>query len=326
MQEPITLIISAEDEGHRLDVFLSKELPDVTRSMVQSWIKAGLVTASDVTLNASHKLKEGTVLCVQRPEAVAAEPLPVQMDLDIVYEDSDVLVINKPVGLVVHPGAGHMQDTLVNGLLHHCDDLSGIGGVMRPGIVHRLDKDTSGLMVVAKHDKAHHVLSKQFEEKGQDNGLIRKYVGFVWGAPNPLKGQIETFMGRDYKNRQKMMVLKAGGKWALTFYETIKRYSQTSTISKIIFTLATGRTHQIRVHCQHHKIPMLGDSIYGSKKGKEWGDEVHNFPRQALHACYLQFIHPVNGDLMVFEAPLPPDLQTLEEILDEKSRIFLSSH
>lgn len=315
-----TVYVSFEDNGKRLDAFLSSALEDVTRNQVQTWLDKGAVSLNGQSVSkASLKVHEDQVYIIEIPEPVEALPLPVEMPLDICYEDADILVLNKPAGLVVHPGAGHYQDTLVNGLLYHCKDLSGIGGVLRPGIVHRLDKDTSGLMVVAKHDKAHNGLSLQFQEKGREDGIIRQYIGFCWGTLYPKYGRVETYIARDHHDRQRMTNVKGdAGKLAITDYEVIEAYG--NDFLKMLFTLMTGRTHQIRVHCQHIKCLLLGDPIYGARKTpsrqKNIPKDILNFPRQALHAAVLEFFHPITQKRLSFNAPLPSDLELLEKNLN----------
>lgn len=319
-----TLTVEQQDSGMRLDVFLSKHFPDESRSLIQLWIKTGVVmSVLAIKLKTSHKVRCNEIFTICIPEPIPALPQAVKMDFDIFYEDRDILVLNKAAGLVVHPAAGHYNDTLVNGLLYHCKDLSGIGGVLRPGIVHRLDKDTSGLMVVAKHDKAHNGLAEQFQDKGGENGLSRQYVGFTWGMPQHSEGHIETQIGRDPHNRQKMAVVEYGGKYAHTHYDALESYGNNipieQRISKMKFTLYTGRTHQIRVHCLHHKMPMIGDPLYGKSATKArkniWTNDVINFHRQALHAAHLGFRHPINGNFLSFDAKMPEDMKTLEKMI-----------
>ena len=275
-------------------------------------LKAGdqLVVIDD----ASRKTKAGETYFLDLPPLESAEPVAQKIPLTIVYEDKDLLVINKPVGMVVHPAAGNKDHTLVNALLAHCGkSLSGIGGVARPGIVHRLDKDTSGLMVVAKHDAAHQALSKQFA----DRSLSRVYCALVWGVPSPLSGEVEGAIGRHGKDRKKMAVVSHGGKEALTYYAVSENFG---TIASLVeCKLATGRTHQIRVHMTHIKHPVVGDQLYGYKRAvlvqgktnKAPVELMEKFPRQALHAFEIHFIHPISGKKMSFKAPLPPDMASL---------------
>ena len=235
--------------------------------------------------------------------------LPEEIPLDIVYEDESLLVVNKPAGLVVHPGAGNWNHTLVNGLLAHCGSgLSGIGGVRRPGIVHRIDKDTSGLLVVAKTDVAHLALAKQFEA----HSIQREYQAFVWGRLNNEEGRIEGNIGRSTTNRQKMALVRTGGKTAVTHYKRLAVFGS-DLVSHIKCVLETGRTHQIRVHLSSIHHPLVGDSVYGHAP-KNATDFLRFFPRQALHAGVLGFVHPVTQEQMLFEAPLPKDLS---ELLDQ---------
>ena len=233
------------------------------------------------------------------------------MSLDIVYEDDDVVVVNKPAGLVVHPGAGNWEHTLVNGLLFHCKGgLSGIGGVERPGIVHRIDKDTSGLLVVAKNDKAHRALAKQFAV----HSIQREYQAFVWGKLDQAEGRIEGNIGRSPTNRQKMALVRVGGKSAVTHYTRLDVYGG-GLVSFVKCVLETGRTHQIRVHMSSIRHPLVGDYTYG-KSPKNAPDFVRDFPRQALHAGLLGFVHPTTGKQLVFEVPMPPDMQELKAKLE----------
>ena len=240
--------------------------------------------------------------------------------MDVVYEDNDLLVINKPIGMVVHPGAGNPDGTLVNALLHHCkENLSGINGELRPGIVHRIDKDTSGLLVVAKNDIAHNVLAKQFE----DHSIQRTYLAFVWGMPRPIHGRIETLIGRSKYNRQKMSAEVGSGKDAITNYKTLEVFKGKTIpdISLIECRLETGRTHQIRVHLAHQGNPILGDQMYGKKVRKirdldeQLSIVLENINFQALHAQSLGFLHPKSEKELFFTAELPKDLLNLQKML-----------
>ncbi len=314
------------DESHpvpdRMDKVLAAVFEDLSRARLQ-----GLIVAGDVTVNGlvekkiSTKLTFGDRVVITMPALQESEPQPEDIPLDIVYEDDHMLVINKAVGMVVHPGAGNFTGTLVNALLHHCaESLSGIGGVMRPGIVHRLDKDTSGLMVVAKHDKAHKGLANQL----QDRSLSREYDALVLKVPTPLKGHVEGLIGRDPRNRLKMAYNPRGGKPAKTFYHVQQRFGTGASLVRC--TLESGRTHQIRVHMQALGHPLLGDSLYGAQPtavraalAKCGYDEamiefVLAFPRQALHARKIAFIHPMSGDEMEFECDYPADLEVLFDL------------
>ena len=250
------------------------------------------------------------------PEAVDAEPQPQDIPLDVVYEDKDIIVVNKPYGMVVHPAPGAADGTLVNALLYHCHDLSGIGGVKRPGIVHRIDKDTSGLLVAAKNDNSHKLLCEQFAE----HSIERTYSAFVFGVPNPLDGTIEGNIGRSPYDRKKMAIVAKGGKHAVTHYQTIEKFKNEAALIKC--RLETGRTHQIRVHMTSAGHSLIGDKVYGKsrkmavKNAPEKAEIFINmFPRQALHAQSLGFVHPGTGERMFFEAPLPVDLQELLQAL-----------
>lgn len=309
------LMVSEEYQGQRLDVFLTNSIPDLSRSRLQALIEEGHVhIMPNRKISSSMKIRLHDEISVFLPPPIEATPQPKQIDLDIVYEDDDLLVINKPAGMVVHPAPGHSEDTLVNALLAHCgDSLSGIGGVKRPGIVHRLDKDTSGLMVVAKNDHSHHQLTSQFS----DRSLSRVYAALVWGVLDPKSGKISAPIGRHPRNRQKMAVVSRGSREAITFYQSIKQFGDGELqhrISLIECKLATGRTHQIRVHMHHLGHPLLGDPLYGRlPKGiqKKWPEAVFQFHRQALHAKKIQFIHPTTGETCAFEVDLPKDMRDL---------------
>lgn len=322
-------VVTPQQANLRLDKFLAISLFDFSRNRLQHLIENGHVHLKSAQKSsqstsriptAALKLKEGDTIDIQIPPLEEANPLPNPIPLDIIYEDDDLLVINKAPGMVVHPAPGHTDDTLVNALLAHCgDSLSGIGGVKRPGIVHRLDKDTSGLMVVAKHDIAHQRLSSQFS----DRSLSRVYVAIVWGLPSPTSGTIETSIGRHPQNRQKMAVVTRNGREAITQYQMIHHYAQSEdmavNLSLIDCKLLTGRTHQIRVHLHHLGHSLLGDPLYGhapKNAGKIWPQEIMSFPRQALHAKSLQFYHPQTQELMKFEVPLPEDLQIIIDLLE----------
>lgn len=316
------LVTVPDGEGGRLDKVLSSLIDDLSRARLQGLIDDGVVTLNDAPVRtASVKVKAGDVLGVSVPPPVDAVPHPENIPLDIVYEDDDLLVINKPAGLVVHPGAGNWEGTLVNALLYHCkDSLSGIGGVARPGIVHRLDKNTSGLMIVAKNDRAHKGLAAQLS----DRTLSRRYQAFVWRVPMIVKDKVDAPIGRHPAHRLKMAVRPlraAGARDAVTHYLREDNYGDVAAL--VTCDLETGRTHQIRVHMQHIGHPLLGDPLYGlppqeqvsllkkAGSGPDVITAVTGFPRQALHAAHIRFIHPVSGEEMGFSAPLPDDLQTL---------------
>ncbi len=313
--------VAEEQTSKRVDQFIVEELPSFSRTKIAKLVKEGalLINGKAIKDNAK-KVMFGDQIELEVPEAVATDIKPQKIPLDIVYEDKDLLVINKPIGMVVHPGAGNPDGTLVNALLHHCKgNLSGINGELRPGIVHRIDKDTSGLLVVAKNDIAHNALAKQFEE----HSIQRTYLAFVWGMMKPIHGRIETFIGRSKYNRQKMSAEVASGKDAITNYKTLEIFkgSTIPDISLIECKLETGRTHQIRVHLSHKKNPILGDQMYGSKMRKirnidpELQTIIENINFQALHAQSLGFIHPTSGEELFFTTELPQVLLNLKKML-----------
>lgn len=308
---PLIVTLPDGTAGQRLDKALATALPDLSRVRVQALLADGAVRGADgvAITDARAKLPPDTVLTVHIPTPVAARPLPEDVPLNVVYEDADLLVIDKPAGMVVHPAAGNPVGTLVNALLHHCAGaLSGIGGVARPGIVHRLDKDTSGLMVVAKTDRAHRGLAEQFADRdGAGAGLSRTYLALCHGLPLPGLGRIDAPIGRSARDRLRMAV-RPDGKAAATRYRTRHVFPPVGALVECV--LETGRTHQIRVHFQHLGHPLIGDPLYG-KRG------VPAFPRQALHAWKLSFVHPVTEMPLVFSAPVPQDYRTLMETLAE---------
>ncbi|MDD6996027.1 MAG: RluA family pseudouridine synthase [Candidatus Borkfalkiaceae bacterium] len=294
---------TAEENYSRADVFLSEKTGE-TRSRIKKLADEGRVYISGVAAKASRGVKAGENVRVEIPEAVPCKAVPENIPLDIVYQDADLAVINKPQGMTVHAGAGRTKGTLVNALLSALDCLSGVGGVMRPGIVHRIDKDTSGLLVVAKNDKAHLSLSGQIAQKT----CRRKYYALLEGSVKQDKGRIVTDIGRSPADRLKMAALPAGkGKNAVTDYETVARYGAEYTLCR--FTLQTGRTHQIRVHAKYMGHPVVGDPVYGYKKQK------FALNGQLLHAYSLSFIHPTTGEELTFYAPLPPYFSQILEKL-----------
>ncbi len=296
-------IVTPETSGCRLDVFLTAMRPLHSRTRWQEWIRQGYIAIDSVAvLQPNYRLSLGsTCMIMDLPQSVPCDLTPHPMNLHVHYEDSDLLVIEKPVGLVVHPGNGTSAPTLIHGLLAQCTDLSGIGGVQKPGLVHRLDKDTSGLMIVAKNDQAHQGLSQQFAERSME----KKYLAFVVGQPMPSFGRIDTLLGRHPEKRLQQAVLQYGGKQAITTYRTVKSNGK---ISVLECGLLTGRTHQIRVHCAHLKHPLLGDSVYGRGVGHT---------RQALHAYRLRFSHPLRHQIIELTSPLPADLQGLWDGMDD---------
>ncbi|WP_336080728.1 RluA family pseudouridine synthase [Thalassospira sp. CH_XMU1448-2] len=320
MPEELSYIATADDEGARLDKVLATAWPEQSRSRIKSLIEDGHLSLNGtVARKMSAKVKQGDVFSLVIPPAEAAEPVAEDIKLDILYEDDDLLVINKPAGMVVHPAAGNESGTLVNALLAHCgDSLSGIGGVKRPGIVHRLDKDTSGAMVVAKNDMAHRALSTLFSEDKEN--IDRAYLAVVWGVPKPLEGDIEGNIGRSPRNRKKMAVLENAGKYALTHYKTLK-IRDDSLASLVECRLATGRTHQIRVHMTHIGHSLVCDPVYGRNKNSQkcnfkTQELLNAFNKQALHARTLGFVHPRTGKYISTTAPLPDDLKDLIESLN----------
>ncbi len=313
-------MVGDESAGERLDRFLTHSVPDVSRSQIQRWLSMGAIVLGNGRIpDADYKVQIGDVFTITPPPAVDAIPQPQHhIQLNIIYEDDDLIVINKAAGMVVHPAPGHHDETLVNALLAHCgDSLSGIGGVKRPGIVHRLDKDTSGLMVIAKNDITHQGLSAQF---ANNKTIFRTYIAYIWGVPNPIKGVIDAPIARHPKNRQLMAIRKiATAKRAVTHYQLIDKWllsDAKTTVAKIECLLETGRTHQIRVHSQHIGHPIVGDPVYGKKNmSKTLPDFMRQFPRQALHAYKLSFLHPLTQQTLNFEVPLPQDFQDLEHCL-----------
>ena len=324
-----TLTAAEEAAGERLDRWLAAEIDALSRSRLKALIEQGQLQIGGTPLtDPSAKVVAGAVYTLTVPAPRPADPVPEKMDLDILFEDDDLIVLVKPAGLAVHPAAGNWSGTLVHGLLHHCaGSLSGIGGVERPGIVHRLDKDTSGVMVVAKSDAAHQGLAAQFAA----HSVERAYIAFTRNAPSPKAGRIETRIARSSHDRKKFAVPhdphSEAGKLAITNYATLARYGQapdaaigTGIAAKVECRLETGRTHQIRVHMAHIGCPLLGDPVYGNRRGNildisENGRELRDFRRQALHAAILGFDHPVTGEALRFETDLPEDLARLEKFL-----------
>lgn len=317
MMTPGDLTHSVQDEeaGERLDRLIAAAFADLSRSRGKTLIEQGAVTVGAATItDPSHRVKQGVTVAVSLPHAVPTHLEPQLIPLDIRFEDADVLVLNKPAGLVVHPAPGHHDGTLVNALLAHCgDSLSGISGIRRPGIVHRIDKDTSGLLVVAKNDRAHAGLAKQFA----NHSIERSYTAIVWGSPSPAEGVIDGNIGRSPRNRKKMTVLEEmRGKPARTHYMVTQRFGLRA--SMITCRLETGRTHQIRVHCTHISHPLIGDPLYGRLTAARLDgldpistDFVRQFPRQALHASVIGFEHPDSGKNIRIESDLPRDIKRL---------------
>ena len=312
-----------EDTGTRLDRFLAQALPQFSRSRLQGLIAAGAIACDGATIrDANHRVKLGDLYRIVVPAAIPATPEAQAIPLVIVYEDSDLLVVDKPAGLVVHPAAGNLDGTLVNALLAHCGDLTGVGGVMRPGIVHRIDKDTSGLLVVAKNERAMRSLAKQFAA----HAVERAYNAVVWGALRTPQGSIEGNLGRNPFDRKRIAVLRNEGKPARTNYRVLERFGPKDRplAALVECRLETGRTHQIRVHMAHAGHPLIGDATYGlsrsAPRAKTPEEEaafaaIAAFPRQALHAGVLGFFHPTGQKTMRFESPWPEDLSNLINVL-----------
>lgn len=294
-----------EMQNGRLDKVCSEIFSDYSRSQIKQLLDGRNITVNGKTEKAKYKVKSGDLIRLEEPETKTLELRPENIPLDIVYEDDDVIVINKPQGMVVHPAPGHDEHTLVNALLYHCP-LSTINGTFRPGIVHRIDKDTSGLLMVAKNDKAHRSLAKQLKDKTN----IREYVALVHGRIAEDEGTINAPIGRSLKDRKKQAVVK-DGRNAVTHFEVLKRYRDYTLVKCI---LETGRTHQIRVHMKYIGHPLVGDPLYGPKKTIKGNG-------QFLHAGKLGFVHPTTGKLLIFEAPLPKIFQECLEKLDKTNRL-----
>jgi 23S rRNA pseudouridine1911/1915/1917 synthase len=326
-------LMAEADESHsgqRLDRFLSDRLPGLSRTRLQALIRQGRVTLGPATIeDVKYSVKPGDRFSISVPPAVSAKPVGQAIPLNVVYEDDAIIVIDKPAGLVVHPGAGNIDRTLVNALIAHCGaSLSGIGGVARPGIVHRLDKDTSGLVVVAKTDQAHRALSDQFADHGREGSLERGYLALVWGAPPRPHGTIKAPIGRHKTSRTKMAVVPVtkGGREAVTHYQVLATFGRGGEpiASLLECLLETGRTHQVRVHLASIGTPLIGDPVYGTgfksklrKLPLAAQDKLASFKRQALHAAALTFVHPLTGTLLEFNSPLPDDFAMIVEALKE---------
>lgn len=307
------LVTVRDDEaGERLDRFLAAHFDTLSRTRLKRLVEAGQVTSSGTTItDPSLRVKLGQDFLVDLPAPVADRPEPQPMALDIVYEDQHLIVLDKPAGLVVHPAPGSPDHTLVNALLAHCgNSLSGIGGVKRPGIVHRLDKNTSGLLLVAKTDLAHRKLSADFAA----HSLTRTYLAVVRGVPNPRSGEIASRIGRSLQNRKKMAVVARGGKEAVTRYRVLRSFGLSAALVEC--RLATGRTHQIRVHLTAKGHPLIGDLVYGRTRAGSLPPQAAAFRRQALHAHVIEFEHPASGQYLAFSSQLPSDIEALIKILE----------
>ena len=317
-----SFIVDEDFNNKRIDQVVANQYPKISRTKVNKIIKKNLLKLNGSIFNdPSAKVRLGDQIEFENLQEDRIDLVPKKMDLKIIFEDEDIIIIDKPIGMVVHPGAGNFENTMVNGLLYHCKNkLSWINGEDRPGIVHRIDKDTSGLLVVAKHDQAHAFIAKQFEE----HTIKRSYLVFVYGILRPLHGRIETLIGRNKTNRQKMSADVARGKTAITNYETLEVFkgSKILDISLVKCTLETGRTHQIRVHMSHKGNPILGDQTYGKKIKKlrgidqEFEDILKSLKRQALHAHTLGFVHPKTNQDVFYASELPEDLNKLKNRLE----------
>lgn len=323
--EAIEVVVGDELAGGRLDAVLAKAHPLLSRSRIKELILQGAVSLGGGTISEpNRRVKAGDILVLLAPPPEDPEPQPEDIPLDILYEDDELIVIDKPVGMVVHPAPGSWTGTLVNALIHHCGpSLVGIGGVRRPGIVHRLDRDTSGVMVAAKTERALKGLAAQFADHGRNGPLHRLYTAFVWGSTQSARGTVEAPIGRDAHNRLKQAV-RRDGREAITHYQTEARFAGEGwSITKLACMLETGRTHQIRVHMAHIGHPLVADPVYAAgfaTKVNRLPDDltgiIRSLGRQALHASELGFEHPVTGEEMQFDSPLPADLQDLEDALE----------
>jgi len=327
--EPLDIVVPPGAEGVRLDRLLANTLPDRSRSFLKRLIEDGCLDTADeyggTIIEPSYRVKLGERFLLRIPASVDPEPQGEDIPLEVVFEDDDLIVINKPPGLVVHPAPGNLTGTLVNALIAHCgDSLKGIGGVRRPGIVHRLDKDTSGIMVAAKTAPTHAGLTRQFS----DHSIERAYAAFVWGMPSPSHGTIEGNIGRSPRDRKKMAVLPQGGKTAVTNYRTETAYAA-GAASLVECRLETGRTHQIRVHMADMGHAVIGDPVYGggstrarmSSLSPQSSKMIAGLGRQALHARLLGFEHPISGEFRQFEAALPEDLAALANFLQKSGNL-----
>ena len=295
--------VGAEEAGQRIDKLLADALEDVSRSQLQDWIRDGHVLVNGAAVKPNYKTSGGDDIVVRPPEPAPTELVPENIPLDVAYEDGDVIVVNKPRGMVVHPAVGHPSGTLVNALMYHCKDLSGINGEIRPGIVHRIDKDTSGLLMAAKNDAAHASLAAQLKE----HSVTRRYIAIVHGVMEHDQGTIDAPIGRDPQDRKLFTVTEKGARHAVTHFVVMERFADYTVLELL---LETGRTHQIRVHMKFIGHPIVGDPVYGRSRSR-----TMSVPGQALHAAVLGFTHPRTGERLTFEAPLPDEMQQFIEQL-----------
>jgi len=326
MRKVINLVVDKQYSSKRLDVFISSKITDVSRTRIKNLILEGMVKINnEISYEPSKKINFEDNLIIEIPPPKKTNIKPYNYNLDIIFEDNDIIIINKPAGLVVHPGAGNAENTLVNAIVNYCKgSLSTIGGELRPGIVHRLDKDTSGILVVAKNDIAHINLSKQFS----NHTINRKYEALVWGTLRPQKGIIKSYITRSNRNRQLMEVSQTKGKSAVTNYKTLEIFqnNKVPTLSLIECKLDSGRTHQIRVHMTYKGNPIVGDKLYKKKNKKfkkidvELNSIIKNIDRQFLHAKSLGFVHPLSNKEVHFEIPLPKNLSKLVKKLRNLSK------
>jgi len=329
--DEVEVLVDADMAGGRLDAALARAHGLLSRNRIKELILAGAVSIDGSPVSEpKYRLRAGETITLVAPPPEDPDPQPEDIPLDILYEDDQLIVVNKPVGMVVHPAPGSPSGTLVNALIFHCgESLLGIGGVKRPGIVHRLDRDTSGVMVAAKTEQAHRHLAEQFADHGRTGPLHRAYIAFVWGSTETGKGTIEAPLGRDQNNRLKQAV-RRDGREAITHYFVEKRFGGEGwDITRVQCHLETGRTHQIRVHMAHIGHPLVADAVYASgyatkirRLPEDVAGPVLALGRQALHAAELGFEHPTTGEEMLFEAPLPDDLQALEDALEGYDKAF----
>ena len=303
----ILLNVQDEYEGLRIDRYISEQTGDMSRSYIQKLIKEERLSVNDRTVRSSYQVRSDDIIRFEVPENQEPEILPENIPLDIIYEDGDIIVVNKPKGMVVHPAAGHYSGTLVNALMYHCHDLSGINGILRPGIVHRIDKDTSGILVCAKSDNAHKCLTEQLK----DHSITRKYEAVCVGTFKELSGTVNLPIGRNPNDRKLMAVNHKNGKPAVTHYKVLEQFKKHTYIQ---CELETGRTHQIRVHMTSMDHPLLGDTVYGGRRS-EYKLNGEYLEGQTLHAKVLGFVHPITGSYMEFDSELPEYFNTLIEKL-----------